>query len=86
MSLKTYKLLFDRRDHELIRIVNDVVFKDGGTEFMRQFYSAYFHTHGIKEMVETKGLRAAFCVAQLLKSLEIGGVDDRLSALRSLRQ
>lgn len=86
MSLKIHKLLFDRRDHELIRIVNDVVFQDGGTEFMRQFYSAHFHPHGIKEMVETKGLRAAFCVAQLLKSLEFGGVDDRLNALRSLRQ
>ena len=37
-------------------------------------------------MVETKGIRAAFCVAQMLKSLEIGGVDDRLNVLRSLRQ
>jgi hypothetical protein len=36
-------------------------------------------------MVETKGLRAGYAVAQLLSSLEVGGVDDRINALRSLR-
>ncbi|MCK7503539.1 MAG: hypothetical protein MZV70_05135 [Desulfobacterales bacterium] len=36
-------------------------------------------------MAETKGLRSAYAVAQLLSSLEIGGVEDRLNALRSLR-
>ena len=36
-------------------------------------------------MVETRGLRSAFAVAQLLSSLAVGGVEDRLNALRSLR-
>ena len=36
-------------------------------------------------MTETKGLRSAYAVAQLLSSLEVGGVDDRINALRSLR-
>jgi hypothetical protein len=48
-------------------------------------YFPYFHPKGIKEMAETKGLRTAYAVAQLLSSLEIGGVEDRLNALRSLR-
>jgi hypothetical protein len=76
------RYLFDRKDYELIQIVNDVLRSAG---FGRRQYFPYFHPNGIKEMAETKGLRSAYAVAQLLSSLEIGGVDDRLNALRSLR-
>ena len=79
---KIPRYLFDRKDHELIRIVNDVL---SSSRFARKLYFSYFHPNGIKEMAETKGLRSAYAVAQLLSSLEIGGVEDRLNALRSLR-
>ncbi|HSM91083.1 MAG TPA: hypothetical protein VLT56_13780, partial [Desulfobacterales bacterium] len=79
---KIPRYLFDRKDHELIRIVNDVL---SSSKFARKLYFSYFHPNGIKEMAETKGLRSAYAVAQLLSSLEIGGVEDRLNALRSLR-
>jgi hypothetical protein len=85
MGDKLTKLLFDKRDHTLIRIVNDALSADRKGKFARTFYFPYLHPHGIKEMTETKGLRAAYAVAQLLSSLEIGGVDDRINALRSLR-
>ena len=85
MGDRLNKLLFDRRDHELIRIVNDVLHRDAGARFARKVYFPYFHPHGIKEMTETKGLRTAYAAAQLLSSLEIGGVDDRINALRALR-
>ena len=85
MGNKLKKLLFDKRDHALIRIVNDALSADRSGKFARKFYFPYLHPHGIKEMTETKGLRAAYAVAQLLGSLEIGGVDDRIQALRSLR-
>ncbi|MEJ2164888.1 MAG: hypothetical protein P8X90_05125, partial [Desulfobacterales bacterium] len=85
MANKQTKFLFDRRDHELIRIVNSVQRVESSARFARSFYFPYLHPHGIKEMTETKGLRAAYAVAQLLSSLEIGGVDDRINALRSLR-
>jgi hypothetical protein len=74
--------LFDKKDHELIRIVNDVLHR---TKLTRKAFFPYFHPNGIKEMTESKGLRTAFAVAQLLSSLEVGGVDDRINALRSLR-
>jgi hypothetical protein len=74
--------LFDKKDHELIRIVNDVLHR---TKLTRKAFFPYFHPNGIKEMTESKGLRTAFAVAQLLSSLEVGGVDDRISALRALR-
>ena len=85
MGKKLTKLLFDKRDHALIRIVNDALSTERRGRFVRKVYFPYLHPHGIKEMTETKGLRAAYAVAQLLSSLEIGGVDDRINALRALR-
>ena len=78
-------ILFDRRDHELLRIVTGVLQRDRIFEYTRRIYYPYFHPNGIKEMAESKGLRIAYAVAHLLSSLEIGAVDERLSALRSLR-
>jgi len=77
--------LFDRRDHELLKIVNDVCSRDRSLEYTRRLYYGYFHPKGIKELAESKSLRIAYAVAHLLSSLEVGGVDDRLAALRSLR-
>ena len=78
--------IFDRRDHELIRIVNNVLGGGGDDAHTRRLYYPYFHAQGIKEMAESKGLRIAYAVIHLLSSLEVGGVDDRLNALRSLRK
>jgi hypothetical protein len=79
---KIPRYLFDRKDYDLIEIVNDVL---RSARFARKLYFPYFHPNGIKEMAETKGLRSAYAVAQLLSSLEIGGVEERVNALRSLR-
>jgi hypothetical protein len=79
---KIPRYVFDRKDHELIRLVNEVL---QAPRAARKLYFSYFHPNGIKEMVETRGLRSAFAVAQLLSSLDTGGVEDRLNALRSLR-
>ena len=77
--------LFDRRDHDLLRIVASVLNRDKAFEYTRRVYYPYFHPNGIKEMAESKGLRIAYAVVHLLSSLEGGAVDERLSALRSLR-
>ena len=79
------RLLFDRRDYELIRIVNAVYSGDRNLEYARRRYYSYFHPHGIKEMAESRSLRIAYAMVHLLTSLEIGDMDDRLSALGSLR-
>jgi hypothetical protein len=79
---KIPRYLFDKKDYDLIQIVNDVL---RSAKFARKQYFPFFHPNGIKGMAETKGLRSAYAVAQLLSSLEIGGVEDRLNALRSLR-
>jgi len=84
-SPKISPLLFDRRDYELIRIVNAVYSRDQDLEYARRQYYSYFHAHGIKEMAESRSLRIAYAMVHLLTSLEIGGMDDRLGALGSLR-
>ena len=78
-------ILFDKHDHELIRIVNDVLEGKSSYKYARRFYYPYFHSHGIKEMTETRGLRIAYAVVHLLSSLEVGGVEERINALRLLR-
>ena len=83
--LRISRLLFDRRDYELIRIINDVSSRSRDLDYIRRQYYSYFHPHGIKEMAESRSLRIAYAMVHLLTSLEIGGMDERLSALRSLR-
>ncbi|MFP3999128.1 MAG: hypothetical protein ACLFUN_04730 [Desulfobacterales bacterium] len=79
------RIYFDRRDHNLLHMVNDVV-SGGRTRFQthRQFYH-HFHPRGIKEMAESRGLRIAYAVVHLLESLEFGQMQHRLNALRALR-
>lgn len=78
------RIFFDRRDHNLLHMVNEVVSGDR-TRFQtqREFYH-YFHPRGIKEMAESRGLRIAYAVIHLLESLEFGEMNHRLNALRAL--
>ena len=79
------KLLFDKRDQDLIKIVNGVLNRGEKYGFARKRYYPVFHPNGIKEKAEPRGLRIAYAVAHLLNSLEVGEVDDRINALRMLR-
>jgi len=85
-SEKISRFLFDKRDYELIRIVNDVCERGCDLDYVRCQYYGYFHPHGIKEMAESRSLRIAYAMAHLLTSFEVGGMDERLSALRFLRE
>jgi len=78
------RLYFDRRDHQLLEIVNDVLTRDKSRKEARKLVFPYLHPHGIKEMAESRGLRIAYAVIHLLESLEAGSINDRLSALQSL--
>ena len=83
---KLSRFLFDRRDYELIRIVQDVSTADQELSYIRRQYYGYFHAHGIKEMAESRSLRIAYSMAHLLTSFEVGGMDDRINALRFLHE
>lgn len=79
------RLLFDRRDNELIDIISAVLRQDKDLSYARKQYYGYFHPHGIKEMAESRSLRIAYAMVHLLTSLEVGRMDERLGALRSLK-
>ncbi|WP_411331051.1 hypothetical protein [Desulfovibrio desulfuricans] len=75
--------LFDLQDHTLISLVNSIVAARTHNEAMFQPDSG-LHPHGIIEMASAPGLRMARAVMILLESLENGGAEERLQALRRL--
>lgn len=77
---------FDRRDQELLAIVHGVRRRDAFPSHVPRSLYPHFHPNGIKEMAETRGLRIAEAVARLLDSLEAGEMEERLVALRTLRE
>lgn len=79
------KLFFDKRDHSLLAMVNEMISGDASQLSDQRRFFHYFHPRGIKEMAESKGLRIAYAVIHLLASLERGQIENRLNALRALR-
>ena len=79
------RYLFDRRDYRLLDLVNAVIGFGKAGPYPRGELYAQFHSEGIKEMAESRGLRIAYATILLLKSLTTGRVEDRLGALRALR-
>ncbi len=77
-------LFFDRKDHELLRIVNDVL-KEEDPRNLKSLLIPYLHPHGIKEMAASTGLRIAYAVIKLFRSLERDNAADRLRTLQALR-
>ncbi|MBC2703182.1 MAG: hypothetical protein HGJ91_01440 [Desulfobacula sp.] len=84
-EVKIKHLFFDNRDHELIRIVNSVYDADNVLGYTRKLYYPFFHPLGIKELAESKGLRMAYSIVNLLESMERGEIENRLQALKGLK-
>ena len=78
------RLFFDRKDHELLRIVNDVL-KEEDPRSLKSLLIPFLHPHGIKEMAASRGLRIAYAVIKLFRSLDRNDAEDRLRTLRALR-
>ncbi|MEJ2037393.1 MAG: hypothetical protein P8X55_00480, partial [Desulfosarcinaceae bacterium] len=85
MSQNIPRYLFDRRDYKLLSIVNEVLSSPRARHFDHGELYAQFHPQGIKELAESRGLRIAYATIMLLQSLVTGRVEDRLGALRALR-
>lgn len=78
-------ILFDPRDYELLGIVNDVLDQNESFVYLKNLLYPYLHPRGIKELAASRGLRIAYSAVRLLDSLEIGKSEDRITALRCLR-
>jgi hypothetical protein len=79
------KIFFDKQDHKLLKIVNEVLDRRESFSNLNDLLYPYLHPHGIKELAESRGLRIAYAVIHLQESLEGDKRDERLRALRSLR-
>ncbi|MFO8110889.1 MAG: hypothetical protein R6T92_00115 [Desulfosalsimonadaceae bacterium] len=79
------RFFFDQRDHDLLLIVNEMIKGDKSILHDQRRFFHHLHPRGIKEMAESKGLRIAYAVIHLLESLQEGQVDNRICALRALR-
>ena len=76
-------LFFDPQDHELIDLVNLFAEERARGRAIAHF-DASLHPHGIIEMATRHSMRIAHAVITLLDSLAVGGMNDRLQALRRL--
>lgn len=86
MNQRPSRLFFDRNDYKLLSIVNDVLKRGSRPQSLSSLMAPYMHPHGIKEMAAPSGLRIAYAIVSLLGSLEAGKAQDRIAALRSLRE
>ena len=59
------KILFDKSDHELLSIVNEVYDPNNKLKYLKKLLDPYLHPHGIKEMVAPQGLRIAYAMLNL---------------------
>ncbi len=86
MKKKPSRLFFDTNDYKLLNIVNDVLKRGSRPQSLSSLMAPYMHPHGIKEMAAPSGLRIAYAIVRLLGSLEAGKANDRIVALRCLRE
>ncbi len=86
MKKRSTRLFFDPNDFKLLNIVNDVLKRGTKPQSLSTLMAPYMHPHGIKEMAAPSGLRIAYAIVCLLGSLEAGKADDRIVALRCLRE
>ncbi len=77
-------MLFDECDRILLKSFHETA-KGSQLNADELLFNSHMHPRGIKELVNTKELRVANSLMYLLNSLESDKVDDRLSALHSLR-
>lgn len=78
-------IFFDRRDYKLIEIVTSVYNEPKTLGYTSKLLYPYFHPLGIKELAESRGLRAAYSIVNLMESIESGDITRRLKALAGLK-
>lgn len=79
------KIFFDDHDYRLLDIVNAVLDHKESFSHLNELLFPNLHPNGIKELAESRGLRIAYAIIHLLSSLDSAKADERLRALRSLK-
>ncbi len=81
------KLLFDKADYGLLNTLSEIINGSRSQKQLRKLFEPCFHPRGIKELAAPKEIRIITAMLDLLESQEQTpeGLEQRLSALRSLR-
>ena len=75
---------FDKKDRELLKMINDVLDNGLTTSEEKEVLSTSLHPHGIQNMVDTHEVRMALAVINLLERLGNNeGSRERLAALKT---
>ncbi len=79
-------LYFDAKDYEILKVVNRFLERDDFVPLNAapHLLHSALHPHGIKELAVSQEVRIAYAVINLLDTLEIGLVAERIKALRTL--
>ncbi|MBB1094387.1 hypothetical protein HUU61_24265, partial [Rhodopseudomonas palustris] len=85
MDKKPAAIFFDPNDYQLLNIVREVLENGSRSRELRSLLVEHMHPHGIKEMAASRGLRIAYAIASLLGAFEKGRAQDRIKALRVVR-
>lgn len=80
----TNKYLFDSTDKKTFEFLKSVK-NTNSASADDLILNAHLHPHGIKELLEPKQLRVAKSILLLIHAMDKGTIDERLSALHSLR-
>ncbi|WP_462270363.1 hypothetical protein [Desulfobacter sp.] len=78
-------IFYDKRDYKLIEIVNSVYNEPKRLGYTGKLLYPFFHPLGIKELAESRGLRAAYSIINLMESIKSGDITSRLDALAGLK-
>jgi len=79
------KLLFNNDDRKLLEFLEILPEKEPSKKNYNFLLSSHMHPRGIKELVNQKVLRVAISFYHFIDTLDEGKVNERLSALHSLR-
>lgn len=78
-------LFFDADDHHLVDMVESLYARERGPRHLRQLFNPFLHPRGVKEIAAPKSFRVACAMVDLLGTLEEGSPEERVAALRAVR-
>lgn len=81
-----FSLFFDAQDHELVRMVNDFLNRDKEEGSAVYRIAPELHPNGILQLTSSRVYRVAWALILLLNLSEHSSPEERLTALRRLRQ
>lgn len=81
-----FSLFFDAQDHELVRMVNDFLNRDKEESSVLYRIAPGLHPNGILQLTSSRVHRVAWALILLLNLSEHSSPEERLTALRRLRE